>query len=69
MSHQPIALALDFGTTRCKLGVLLADGTLQVALAEPAPKLRGEGLIREGDPQTFLATANSLIERAAKRWP
>ena len=69
MDHRPIALALDLGSTRFKLGVLHASGKLEAALSAPAPALRGQGLIREGSPQQFLTTANKLIDEAATRWP
>jgi glycerol kinase len=69
MAQTPVAIALDLGSTRFKLGVLDSSGNLELALDAPAPRLRGADLIREGDPDVFLQTATRLIDQAAERWP
>jgi len=68
MAQAPAAIALDLGSTRFKLGVLDDGGNLELALDAPAPPLRGDDLIREGDPEAFLQTATRLIDFAAERW-
>ncbi len=69
MTDLPVAIALDLGSTRFKLGVLDERGVLRVAFQDHAPTLRGAGLIREGDPDQFLEAASRLLEQAAGRWP
>jgi glycerol kinase len=69
MGDTPIAIALDLGSTRFKLGALDADGNLEVVFTAPAPELKGSGLIREGQPAEFLRTATELVDQAAARWP
>jgi glycerol kinase len=67
MANRPRAIALDLGTTRFKLGRLDDGGQLTGVEAVPAPALRGEGLVREGDPEEFLSIATGLLDKAVKR--
>ena len=69
MDQSAVAMGLDLGSTRFKLGVLHADGALEIVATEPAPVLRGAGLVREGEPAEFLSAATRLINLAARRWP
>lgn len=61
--NRPVAAALDLGSTRFKLALLAANGQLYDLRAAPAPRLTGDGLIREGKPEEFLHTATRLLEQ------
>jgi len=61
--NQPLAIALDLGSTRFKLALLGDDGQLYDIRTVPAPPLAGDGLIREGDPQEFLRVVRRLLEQ------
>jgi glycerol kinase len=60
---KPLAVALDLGSTRLKLALLADDGELYDIRTVPAPRLTGDGLIREGNPDDYLCAATRLLEQ------
>ncbi len=60
--NRPLAAALDLGSTRFKLALLAENGQLYDIRVQPAPRLTGDGLIREGKPDEFLHVATRLLE-------
>lgn len=54
------ALAIDLGSTNFKLAALDAGGRLSGIVAVPAPRMRGDGLIREIDAAHFDACLEPL---------
>lgn len=64
-----VALALDFGSSRFKAGAVREDGSLANVQTRPAPPLRGQGLIREGDPTAHLERAAELLGAALSGLP
>jgi glycerol kinase len=61
--NRPLAVALDLGSTRFKLALLADNGQLYDIRSIPAPRLWGDGLIREGKPDEFLISATRLLEQ------
>jgi len=64
MSNAPeksvAAVAIDLGSTRFKLGCIDRSGRLSRVAALPAPRLTGEGLVRQVDAATFLRQVERL---------
>ncbi len=61
MKAQPSAIALDFGTTNIKAGILFDNGVLGSVKSLPAPPVTGNGLMRESDPSLYLETAIRML--------
>jgi glycerol kinase len=61
--NRPLAAALDLGSTRFKRALLAENGQLYDIRAVAAPRLTGDGLLREGKPDEFLDTATGLLEQ------
>jgi glycerol kinase len=56
-------MSLDLGSTRFKLGLLDGNGRLSEIFTVAAPALRGDGLIREGEPDDFSSAISDLLAR------
>ncbi|NND36251.1 MAG: hypothetical protein HKN81_03860 [Gammaproteobacteria bacterium] len=54
------AVAIDLGSTRFKLGCVDASGRLSRVAALPAPRLHGEGLVRQVEAESFLRQVECL---------
>jgi glycerol kinase len=61
-SAAPVAGAIDLGSTVVKAAVLGADGRLGEVRGIAAPRLSGEGEIREGDAAAYASVADRLLE-------
>lgn len=57
-----LALALDLGSTRIKLGALDDAQRLRLLAARPSPAVTGSGLVRESDPMAWLHAVRDLLE-------
>ena len=62
MAIDPSILALDLGSTRFKAGSLATDACLESVVAVNAPPLLGDGLIREGNPLTYVSAATAVLD-------
>jgi len=60
--NPPLSVALDLGSTRFKRALLADNGRLYDIQTLPAPRLTGEDLIREGNPDEYLQVATRLLE-------
>ena len=56
------AFGLDLGSTRFKAGLLDACGTLRRQVSCPAPELRRDGPLCEGDSRAYVAAAAGLLD-------
>jgi glycerol kinase len=63
---RSVALALDLGSTSVKAARLDADGALRDVAGEPSPPLRGDGSIREADPEAYLLAAERVLARIGR---
>lgn len=61
-STNPVAGAIDLGSTVVKAAVLDAGGRLTEVRGIPAPPLSGIGDVREGDGAAYAAIADRLLE-------
>ncbi|MBI5431620.1 MAG: hypothetical protein HZA52_02190 [Planctomycetes bacterium] len=61
MASEPVALALDLGTTRVKVGVVDSDGRLSRVRAVDSPPTLGTGLVRNGDPEAWREVTLALV--------
>ncbi|MCC6406452.1 MAG: hypothetical protein IT453_04760 [Planctomycetes bacterium] len=61
MASEPVALALDLGTTRVKVGVVDSDGRLSRVRAVDSPPTLGAGLARSGDPEAWREVTLALV--------
>jgi glycerol kinase len=61
--------AIDLGSTRIKAGLLDSNGVLVESFGVDAPALSGSGLIREGNPEDYLAAVSAVLERLASLAP
>jgi glycerol kinase len=59
-----LSIALDLGSTRIKAGRLTRAGRVADIVSEPAPPLRRDGLVREGDAEEYRRAAERVLERA-----
>ena len=67
--EPPLAIALDLGSTYLKAGLLGRDQRLTGIESSPAPKLEGEGLIRECDGRAYADVAERLLASVSKKLP
>lgn len=64
-----LSVALDLGSTRIKAAALREDWALGTVASEPAPALRGEGGLREGDALEYLRAAERVLSVAGTAAP
>ncbi len=60
-ADEPLALALDLGSTRLKLGALRRAGEFELLASRPAPAVRESGLECDFDPDEFAAAVRELL--------
>lgn len=56
-------MALDLGTTMIKAAALGEDGLLENIKSVKAPRVRGDGLIRESEAHLYLGRAEDLLNK------
>jgi glycerol kinase len=61
-----LSFGLDLGSTRIKAGALDEAGMLERVTSEFCPPLSGEGLVREGRAEDYLAAAEAVLSQARK---
>lgn len=66
MNLPEAVVALDVGSTRLKAGAWRGPRGFDAVVSAEAPELRGEGAIRESDPEALLAAAGDLLEEASR---
>ncbi|MFW2405684.1 MAG: FGGY family carbohydrate kinase [Gammaproteobacteria bacterium] len=67
--EKPVtAVAIDLGSTRFKLGCVDGSGRLSRVAAIPAPRLSGDGLVRQVDAAIFLRRVERLWDEFEGEW-
>ncbi len=64
-----MTVALDLGSTRLKAARLTEAGRVVLIDTRPTPPLTGSGLIREGDPEAWVAAASELLAEVSLEQP
>jgi len=66
---RPLAIALDLGSTRIKLGALGSDERLRLLDTRASPPVNGSRLIRESDPVRWLELVGEMLATTAGDFP
>jgi glycerol kinase len=67
--REPLAAAIDLGSTWIKTGVLEPGQSISVVDRSPAPALHGDAEVREGDAASYVAAAARVVERLTRIVP